>query len=345
MLDVDTSKRFMLFPLEHEDLFDMYKQAIAAFWTVEEIDVTVDIQHWKEKLTEDERRFIRHILAFFAGADAVVMENLDMNFSGEVASAEARSFYAFQGAVEAIHNETYNVLIDSLVEDQETKHHLFEALESDPVVAQKAEYAKKYLSKDIPFVKRLIAFVIFEGVFFSSSFCSIFWMKKRGLMPGLGLANSFIARDENLHATFGVALYHKLQPNTKLSASEIKDMFRAAVEIEEIFVRDALPVRLVGINADSMITYVKFVADFWLRKFGVHEALYNVQNPFDWMEMQALAPKDNFFERRNTSYSKYSTMNDPVDDEINWSPFSASMSSDCRPETRFSNACEGNVDF
>jgi ribonucleotide reductase beta subunit family protein with ferritin-like domain len=280
----------------------MYKRAEASFWTAEEFDPASDLIDWNERMTEEERYFVTHILAFFAGADGVVNENLCANFAVQVQLYEARAFYGFQIAMEQIHSETYGLLIDAYVRDVDQREHLFSAMESIPCVRQKIAWALRWISdKEVGFAERLIAFATIEGVFFSGAFCAIFWLKKRGLMPGLTFTNELIARDENMHCEFACLLYSKLEH--KVDASVALAIVCEAVAIETEFVCTSLPVRLIGMNSESMSQYIRFVADRLLTQLG-YESHYNVTNPYEFMELQSLEGKTNFFEKRVGDYQK-----------------------------------------
>jgi ribonucleotide reductase beta subunit family protein with ferritin-like domain len=293
--------RFVLFPIKHPDIWDMYKKAEASFWTAEEIDLADDTRHWV-KLTKNEKHFVTHILAFFAASDGIVNENLAMNFSNEVQSSEARCFYGFQIAIENIHSEVYSLLIDTYVKDAMEKNNLLNAIETVPCVQKKANWALKWTdSVKTSFAERLVAFATVEGIFFSGSFCAIFWLKKRGLMPGLCFSNELISRDEGLHCDFACLLYSKLI--NKLDQERVYEIISDAVVIECEFIRDALPVELIGMNSGLMATYIEFCADRLLVALG-YDKLYNACNPFDWMEMISLQGKTNFFEKRVSEYSK-----------------------------------------
>ena len=273
--------RFVLFPIEHDDIWAMYKQEQASFWTAEEIDLAEDLKDWKN-LNKDEKHFIKHILAFFAASDGIVNENLVMNFSNEVCWPEARAFYGFQIMMENIHAETYSLLIDTYIEDEKEKDHLFKALETVPSVQKKGDWALKWLSrKRGSFAERLVAFAAVEGIFFSGSFCAIFWLKKRGLMPGLTFSNELISRDEGLHCDFACLLHNKLLRGA--GENVIRRIIAEAVDIEIEFVTKALPVNLIGMNADLMTQYIQFVADRLLVQLNCSK-IYNVGNPFPWME-------------------------------------------------------------
>ena len=293
--------RFTSFPVRYPDLWDLYKKAVGSFWTVEEIDLAGDLKDW-EGLKSDEQHFIKMVLAFFAASDGIVMENIDMNFSNDVQIAEARSFYAYQGFNESIHSETYSLMIDKLVRDPEEKARLFRAIETSPAVKQKAEWALKWMRPDSPFAQRLAAFACVEGIFFSGSFCAIFWLKKRGLMPGLSFSNELISRDEGLHQEFAVTLFNHLLD--KPSQSTIADIVRSAVDIEKMFILEALPCKLIGMDSAEMSRYIEFVADRLLVQLGCPK-VWNSENPFDWMETISLEGKTNFFEKRVGDYSKH----------------------------------------
>ena len=299
-----STARFTAFPVEHPDLWALYKRAVASFWTADEISLAKDVAEF-EVLSPSERHFITHVLAFFASSDGIVQENLAANFLKEVQLAEARQFFSYQIFNEAIHNETYSVLIDALVRDPATKAATFAAITQLPAVRDKAAWALKWLDASRPFAERLVAFVCVEGILFSGSFCAVYWLKTRGLMPGLGLSNQFISRDEGLHCEFGVALYAKLAD--KVSTSRVQDIVREAVENEQRFITDAVPCDLVGMNPASMSAYIEFVADRLLGSLGV-DKLYGSQNPFPWMELISLSGKDNFFERVASEYQKAGVM-------------------------------------
>ncbi|RJU80359.1 MAG: ribonucleoside-diphosphate reductase [Candidatus Poseidoniales archaeon] len=297
--------RFVLFPIQHSDIWEMYKMEQASFWTAEEIDLAEDLKDWKE-LNENEKHFLKHILAFFAASDGIVNENLVMNFSNEVCWPEARAFYGFQIMMENIHAETYSLLIDTYITDENEKDHLFKALETVPSVKKKGEWAMRWLSrKRGSFAERLVAFAAIEGIFFSGSFCAIFWLKKRGLMPGLTFSNELISRDEGLHCDFACLLHNKLLKGA--GENVIRSIIAEAVEIEIEFVTNALPVSLIGMNSDLMKQYIQFVADRLLVALGATK-LYNVGNPFPWMEMISMQGKTNFFEKRVAEYQKAGVM-------------------------------------
>ena len=296
--------RFVLFPIKYDKIWEMYKKHEASFWTAEELDLAEDLIDWK-KLNDNERHFIKTILAFFAASDGIVLENLGVRFLSEVQIPEARCFYGFQMAMENIHSETYSLLIDTYIKDPKEKNHLFHAIETIPCVKKKAQWALKHINSDSSFAERLVAFAAVEGIFFSGSFCSIFWLKKRGLMPGLTFSNELISRDEGLHTDFACLLYRML--NNKLSVETVHQIIQTAVEIEKEFVVDALPVDLIGMNSKLMSVYIEFVADHLIDALGCPK-MYKVQNPFDWMELISLQGKTNFFEKRVGEYQKAGVM-------------------------------------
>jgi ribonucleoside-diphosphate reductase beta chain len=302
----ENKNRFVLFPIQNADIWQMYKQAEASFWTAEEIDLSQDQKDW-ENLNDGERHFISHVLAFFAASDGIVNENLAINFMQEVQSPEARCFYGFQVMMENIHSETYSLLIDTYIKDPNEKHYLLNALETVPAVAKKGDWALRWINSD-NFAERLIAFAAVEGIFFSGSFCSIFWLKKRGLMPGLTFSNELISRDEGLHCDFACLLYNNHLVN-KLPQERVREIICDAVEIEKEFVTDALPVNLIGMNAKAMGQYIEFVADRLLVSLGLPK-VYNATNPFDFMEMISLQGKTNFFEKRVAEYQKAGVMSE-----------------------------------
>ncbi len=300
----ENKSRFVLFPIKHHEIWEMYKKAEASFWTAEEIDLNPDLQDWENKLNDDEKHFIKHVLAFFAASDGIVNENLAINFMNEVQYPEARCFYGFQIMMENIHSETYSLLIDSYIKDPKEKDRLFNSIDTLPCVGKKADWAIKWIGNGT-FAERLIAFAAVEGIFFSGSFCSIFWLKKRGLMPGLTFSNELISRDEGLHCDFACLLYSQLE--NQLAPERVTGIITNAVEIEKEFVSDALPVRLIGMNADLMCQYIEFVADRLLVALGC-EKFYNATNPFDFMELISLQGKTNFFEKRVAEYQKSGVM-------------------------------------
>ena len=305
----ENPNRFVLFPIEHQEIWKMYKQAEASFWTAEEIDLQQDLTDWEHKLNDDERHFVKHVLAFFAASDGIVNENLAENFLAEVQYTEAKFFYGFQIAIENIHSETYSLLIDTYIKDNAEKNSLFRAIETLDCVKKKANWALRWIEKG-SFAERLIAFAAVEGIFFSGSFCSIFWLKKRGLMPGLTFSNELISRDEGLHCDFACLLYNNLV--NKLPQETVTEIIRDAVEYEKEFVTDALPVKLIGMNADLMCQYIEFVADRLLVALNCPK-LYDATNPFDFMEMISLQGKTNFFEKRVAEYQKAGVMGNNED--------------------------------
>ena len=308
----DNPGRFVLFPIEHNDIWKYYKQQEACFWTAEEIDLAQDIQDWDNKLNDDEKHFVKHILAFFAASDGIVNENIAMNFVNEVQYTEAKMFYGFQIMMENIHSETYSLLIDSYIKEKDEQNKLFNAIETIPAIKKKAEWAMRWIEKGT-FVERLIAFAAVEGIFFSGSFCSIFWLKKRGLMPGLTFSNELISRDEGMHCDFACHLFNNHIQN-KLSEDKIKEIIVSALSIEKEFILEALPVRLIGMNADLMSQYLEFVTDRLLMALGCSK-VYNSENPFDFMQNIALQGKTNFFEKRVAEYQK-AGVNNKSDESI-----------------------------
>jgi ribonucleoside-diphosphate reductase beta chain len=298
---LENNNRFVLFPIQHDDIWSFYKRAEASFWTAEEIDLSPDLIDWEKKLNDDERHFVKHVLAFFAASDGIVNENLAENFLSEVQYTEAKFFYGFQITIENIHSETYSLLIDTYIKDTAEKNHLFNAIDTLECVKKKADWALRWIEKG-SFAERLVAFAAVEGIFFSGSFCSIFWLKKRGLMPGLSFSNELISRDEGLHCDFACLLYTKHLIN-RLSKEQVQQIITDAVEIEKEFILEALPVKLIGMNSDLMSQYIEFVADRLLLELG-NEKVYNVSNPFDFMEMISIQGKTNFFEKRVGEYQK-----------------------------------------
>ncbi|MDX1478628.1 MAG: ribonucleotide-diphosphate reductase subunit beta [Saprospiraceae bacterium] len=301
----ENPNRFVLFPIEHDDIWKFYKHAEACFWTSSEIDLHQDLDDWNNKLTDDEKHFIKHVLAFFAASDGIVNENLAENFVSEVQYTEAKFFYGFQIMMENIHSETYSLLIDTYINDPKEKNFLFNAIENLECVKKKADWALRWIENG-SFAERLIAFAAVEGIFFSGSFCSIFWLKKRGLMPGLSFSNELISRDEGMHCDFACLLYNKHVVN-KLPKATIEEVIMDAVNIEKEFVSDAIPVALIGMNAELMCQYIEFCADRLLVALG-NDKVYNVENPFPWMDLISLQGKTNFFERRVGDYQKAGVM-------------------------------------
>ncbi|TWW01019.1 ribonucleoside-diphosphate reductase small subunit [Chitinophaga pinensis] len=299
----ENKDRFVLLPINYPKVWEKYKQHEASFWTAEEIDLSADMKDWNN-LNDGERHFITHVLAFFAASDGIVNENLAVNFMSEVQLPEARCFYGFQIMMENIHSETYALLIDTYVKDPVEKDRLFHAIETVPAVTKKAKWALRWIENG-NFAERLVAFAAVEGIFFSGSFCSIFWLKKRGLMPGLTFSNELISRDEGLHCEFACLLYGMLE--NKLPEEQVHTIIRDAVAIEKEFITDALPVALIGMNSKLMSEYIEFVADRWLSELG-YTKIFNTANPFDFMEMISLQGKTNFFEKRVGDYQKAGVM-------------------------------------
>jgi ribonucleoside-diphosphate reductase beta chain len=300
----ENKDRFVILPIKYPAIWEMYKKAEASFWTAEEIDLSDDQKHW-DNMNPGERHFVSHILAFFAASDGIVNENLAVNFMSEVQLPEARCFYGFQIMMENIHSETYALLIDTYIKDPAEKDRLFHAVDTIPCVQKKAEWALRWINNGT-FAERLVAFAAVEGIFFSGSFCSIFWLKKRGLMPGLTFSNELISRDEGSHCEFACLLYSMLE--NKLSKEAATKIITDAVEIEKEFITDALPVALIGMNAKLMSQYIEFVADRWLGELG-YDKVYGASNPFDFMEMISLQGKTNFFEKRVGDYQKSGVLN------------------------------------
>ena len=311
----ENKKRFVLFPIKYNDIWQMYKKAESCFWTTEEIDLSKDMNDW-EKLSGDEQLFIKHILAFFAGSDGIVNENLGLRFMNEVQIPEARAFYSLQNMMETIHSETYSVLIDTYVKDSDEKENLFNAIETIPCVARKADWALKWIyneGKD-DFATRLVAFACVEGIFFSGAFCAIYWLKERGLMPGLCMSNEFISRDEGLHTDFAIMLHSHL--NKK--CSHIESIVKECVDIEKEFINDSIPCSMLGMNKELMSEYIEYVADRLLVQFG-KERVYNTRNPFDFMERISMSNKTNFFEARVSEYSRANISLKKTDDHHDFS--------------------------
>lgn len=306
----ENKDRFVIFPIQHSDIWEFYKKAEASFWTAEEIDLSQDLKDWSNVMNDDEKHFIKHVLAFFAASDGIVNENLAENFVAEVQYTEAKFFYGFQIAAENIHSETYSLLIDTYAKDPKEKDYLFHAIETMDCVKKKADWALRWIDEG-SFAERLVAFAAVEGIFFSGSFCSIFWLKKRGLMPGLSFSNELISRDEGLHCDFACLLYNNHLIN-KLPEETVQAIIKDAVEIEKEFVTDALPVKLIGMNSDLMCQYIEFVADRLLAELGCSK-VYNSTNPFDFMEMISLQGKTNFFEKRVGEYQKAGVMDTEKD--------------------------------
>jgi len=304
----DNPQRFVIFPIQYADIFQMYKKAVASFWTVEEVDLSKDLADW-ESLKAEERHFISHVLAFFAASDGIVNENLVERFCQEVQVPEARCFYGFQIAIENIHSEMYSLLINTYINDTQEQHRLFNAIETLPCVKRKADWALRWIAHDTAtYAERIVAFASVEGIFFSGSFASIFWLKKRGLMPGLTFSNELISRDEGLHTDFACLMYKHLV--NKPSVEKVQGIVRDAVNIEQEFLTDALPVKLIGMNCVLMCQYIEFVADRLLLELQCPK-MYNVENPFDFMENISLEGKTNFFEKRVGEYQKFGVTNSP----------------------------------
>lgn len=296
----EEQNRFVLFPIQHQDIWSMYKKAEDSFWRTAEVDLSKDLTSW-DKLTSEEKHFISMILAFFAGSDGIVVENLGARFMNDIKVSEARAFYGFQIAMENIHSEMYSILIDTYIKDKDEKSKLFNALEEFPCIKKKGDWALKWINdKRSSFAIRLVAFACVEGIFFSGAFCSIYWLKKRGLMPGLTFSNELISRDEALHTEFAVLLYKKL--NKKMRKDKLYEIVKEAVEIEKEFITSALPCRLIGMNDIMMSQYIEFVADRLIVQLG-YEAIYNATNPFEFMEMISIEGKTNFFEKRVGEYA------------------------------------------
>ena len=297
----ETKNRFVMFPIQYAPIWNMYKKAVSVFWTAEEVDLSKDMNDW-EKLSDNERHFIKHILAFFAASDGIVNENLGIRFMNEVQAPEAKSFYGFQIAMENIHSEMYSLLIDTYIKDAQEKHHLLNAVNTIPCIQRKAEWALRWITnQDASFATRLVAFACVEGIFFSGAFCSIFWLNERGLMPGLCISNQFISRDEGLHTEFAVLLYSMLR--NKLSQDIMHDMVREAVSIEDEFINESIPCNMLGMNSELMSQYIRFVADRLVVQLG-YEPIWQMKNPFDFMDRICLDNKTNFFEDRVAQYSR-----------------------------------------
>mmetsp|Transcript_24324 Transcript_24324/g.34344 ORF Transcript_24324/g.34344 Transcript_24324/m.34344 type:complete len:352 (-) Transcript_24324:216-1271(-) len=307
----ENKQRFVLFPIQYNQIWEMYKKHEASFWTAEEIDLSQDTKDW-ENLTSDEQHFIKHVLAFFAASDGIVLENLGERFLTEVQLPEARCFYGFQLAMENIHSETYSLLLDTYIKDTKEKAHLFNSMETIPCIQKKAAWALRWITSGESFAERLVAFAAVEGIFFSGSFCAIYWLKKRGKMPGLTFSNELISRDEGLHCDFACMLYKMLE-KTKLSEKTVHEIIKDAVAIEKEFVCDAIPVALIGMNAGMMSQYIEFVADRLLDSLG-YSKIWKSTNPFEWMEMISLQGKTNFFEKRVGEYQKAGVMSSTSDD-------------------------------
>ncbi|MCH8555126.1 MAG: ribonucleotide-diphosphate reductase subunit beta [Schleiferiaceae bacterium] len=314
----ENKDRFVLFPIKHHDIWKWYKKSEASFWTAEEIDLQQDITDWNNKLTDDERYFIKHILAFFAASDGIVNENLAENFINEVQYTEAKFFYGFQIMMENIHSETYSLLIDTYVKDPQERHDLFHAIEKFEAIKKKADWALRWIESP-SFGERLVAFAAVEGIFFSGAFCSLFWLKKRGLMPGLTFSNELISRDEGMHCDFACHL-HNNHLIHKVPKERIVEIITNALDIEREFITESLPVALIGMNSKLMVEYLEFVADRLLRELGC-ENVYNSKNPFDFMEMISLEGKTNFFEKRVAEYQKSGVNQDEKEEKLSQDAF------------------------
>jgi ribonucleoside-diphosphate reductase subunit M2 len=301
---IENPRRFVMFPIQYPEFWEMYKKHEASFWTAEEVDLSQDMKDW-ERLSEHEQHFIKHVLAFFAASDGIVNENIASQFSTEIQIPEARAFYGFQMAMENIHSETYSLLIEQYIRDPEEKHRLFDAIQTIPAVKEKAEWALQWMNTENSFAERVIAFAAVEGILFSGSFCAIYWLKKRGLMPGLTFSNELISRDEGLHAEFACLVYSTLQ--NPLPNDVVHQIIAGAVDAERQFICEALSCDLIGMNSELMTRYIEFVADRLLTALG-HSKLYNATNPFDWMELISLQGKTNFFEKRVGEYQKAGVM-------------------------------------
>jgi ribonucleotide reductase beta subunit family protein with ferritin-like domain len=301
----ENPNRHVIFPIEHHDIWAKYKQHMSVFWIPEEVDLSKDLKDWTEKLNDNERHFIKYILGFFAGSDGIVMENLAMRFTREIGLPEAKFFYGCQNLFETIHSEMYSLLIDTYLSDKKEKYDILHAIQTIPCVQKKAEWALQWIeSKEASFAQRLLAFAVVEGIFFSGAFCSIYWLKKRGLMPGLTLSNEFIARDEGLHTDFACLLYGKL--NSKLSQEDAHRIIEEAVRIEKQFITEALPCSLIGMNAGLMAEYIEFVADRLTTQLG-YQKIFQTKNPMEFMDRIGLENKGNFFETRISVYAKANT--------------------------------------
>jgi ribonucleoside-diphosphate reductase subunit M2 len=299
----ENPNRFVLFPIRYKDIWQMYKKMEACFWTAEEIDFSKDLEHWEKKLTSNERYFIERIIAFFAGSDGIVLENLMGNFCNEVQVPEARCVYGFQAMIENIHSETYSLLIDKYIRDETHKNYLFNAINNIPAIKKKADWAIKWMDSKVDgirFAHRLVAFSIVEGVFFSGAFCAIYWLKQRGLMPGLTFSNELISRDEGMHTDFAVLLYSHL--TNKLTQTEVENIVKEAVEIEKEFILESIPCNMIGMNRDLMSQYIEYVADRLMKQLG-YDSIWKSSNPFDFMELISMETKTNFFEKKVAEYS------------------------------------------
>lgn len=312
------NNRFVLFPIEYDDMYQLYKKAEGSFWTANEIDLSKDLNDW-EKLTSDEKNFIKNVIGFFAGSDGIIMENLATRFLNEIQIPEARAFYSYQIFNESIHSETYSLLIDTYIKDKVEKNNIFNSIENIPSVAKKALWAYKWIeNKEVSFATRLISFAIVEGVFFSGSFCAIYWLKKRGLMPGLTFSNELISRDEGMHCEFATLLYSKMK--NRVDIDIVNQIFKEAIEIEKEFITESIPCNLIGMNSLLMKQYIEFVSDRLLVQLG-YKKIWNSENPFEWMELISMRSKSNFFEIRVGEYKKSNIAIDSTDFEISTEDF------------------------
>jgi ribonucleotide reductase beta subunit family protein with ferritin-like domain len=303
----ENKNRYVLFPIKYNSMYELYKKAESTFWTASEIDLVKDNNDWEHALNDNERNFIKNIIGFFAGSDGIIMENLAQRFLREIQIPEARAFYSYQIFNESIHSETYSLLIDTYIKDTEEKNKIFNSIENIPCVAKKAQWAYKWIeNKDVSFATRLLSFAIVEGVFFSGSFCAIYWLKKRGLMPGLTFSNELISRDEGLHCEFACLLYSYIK--NKVPESIVYEIFQEAVSIEKEFITESIPCAMIGMNSTMMCQYIEFIANRLLLQLG-YDKLWEAENPFDFMELISLRPKTNFFELRVGEYTK-STINE-----------------------------------
>lgn len=305
--------RFVIFPIQHKEIWKFYKNAQSSMWTMEEIDLHADILDWELKLTDNERYYIKNVLGFFSNSDGIVNENLALRFMNEVQIPEARFMYGFQIMIENVHSETYSMLIETFIKDKVERNKLFNAIETIPCIKKKADWALKWIHGTQSFAERLVAFAIVEGIFFSSSFCAIFWLKKRGLMPGLAFSNELISRDEGLHCDFACLLYSMLK--YKLTQERIYEIMKEAVIYEQEFACESLPVELIGMNAKLMSEYIEFCADRLIYQLG-YDKIYNTINPFSWMELISLQGKTNFFEKRVAEYQKANVANNDKEDDV-----------------------------
>lgn len=299
----NSNERFTVFPIQHQNLWNFYQKHLSVFWTVAEVLLNDDLFDWNNKLNDNERLFIKNVLAFFAASDGIVNENLVLNFYKEIELPEARQFYAVQIMMESIHSEQYSLLIDTYIQNSDEKHKLFNAIEYVPAVKKKAEWALKWITSDKSLIQRILAYVCVEGIFFSGSFCAIYWLKNRGLMPGLATANEFISKDEGLHAEFAIELYNMVDSDERLHEVVVHELFKEAVDIEKEFITESLPVSLLGMNKNLMSQYIEFVADRWLVMLGYNK-LYSSENPFSFMELISVSGKTNFFELRVSEYNR-----------------------------------------